>query len=115
MDFALSPKSADLVDRLHTFMDERVNPAEFEYHKQMRDAGDPHFHPPILEQLKAEAKVSGLWNLFLPHQTTWTDGLSNLDYAPFTYGWPMAQTKCTAASWPNWNYVNTGTSDRADS
>jgi acyl-CoA dehydrogenase len=82
MDFALSPKSADLVDRLHTFMDERVHPAEVEYHKQMRDAGDPHFHPPILEQLKAEAKASGLWNLFLPHKTTWTDGLSNLDYAP---------------------------------
>jgi acyl-CoA dehydrogenase len=23
-----------------------------------------------------------LWNLFLPHATEWTDGLSNLDYAP---------------------------------
>ena len=82
MDFALSPKSADLVDRLRTFMDERVYPAEVEHHKQMRDAGDPHFHPPIIEQLKAEAKARGLWNLFVPHKTTWTDGLSNLNYAP---------------------------------
>jgi hypothetical protein len=61
---ALSPKSADLVDRLETFMDERVYPAEAVYHQQMADAGDPHFHPPIIEQLKAEAKVRGLWNLF---------------------------------------------------
>jgi acyl-CoA dehydrogenase len=82
MDFALSPKSADLVDRLEAFMDERVYPAEAVYHQEMADAGDPHFHPPIIEQLKAEAKVRGLWNLFLPHQTKWTDGLSNLDYAP---------------------------------
>ena len=82
MDFALSPKSAGLVGQLEIFMDERVYPAEAEYHKQMRDAGDPHFHPPIIEQLKAEAKARGLWNLFLPHKTTWTDGLSNLDYAP---------------------------------
>jgi acyl-CoA dehydrogenase len=48
----------------------------------MADAGDPHFHPPILEELKAEAKARGLWNLFLPHKTKWTDGLRNLDYAP---------------------------------
>ena len=31
---------------------------------------------------QAEAQERGLWNLFLPHKTEWTDGLSNLDYAP---------------------------------
>jgi acyl-CoA dehydrogenase len=39
-------------------------------------------NPPILETLKQEARARGLWNLFLPHRTEWTEGLSNLDYAP---------------------------------
>lgn len=48
----------------------------------MEESGDPHFHPPVLEELKKKARALGLWNLFLPHKTHWTDGLSNLDYAP---------------------------------
>jgi acyl-CoA dehydrogenase len=36
----------------------------------------------VIEDLKTEARARGLWNLFLPHKTQWTDGLSNLDYAP---------------------------------
>ena len=34
----------------------------------MRESGDPHFHPPIMEELKAEARERGLWNLFHPHR-----------------------------------------------
>jgi len=67
---------------LLAFMDECVYPAEDTYEDQMRDLGDPHAHPQIVEDLKAEARARGLWNLFLPHQTQWTEGLSNLDYAP---------------------------------
>jgi acyl-CoA dehydrogenase len=63
-------------------MDRHVYPAEPVYHAQMQASGDPHFHPPIIEELKAEARRRRLWNLFLPHKTQWTDGLSNLDYAP---------------------------------
>src|ERR1700674_4248285 len=63
-------------------MDSHVYPAEPVYRDQMRPSGDPHFPPPIIEELKAEARRQGLWNLFLPHKTQWTDGLSNLDYAP---------------------------------
>jgi acyl-CoA dehydrogenase len=48
----------------------------------MEASGDPHHHPQVIEDLKAEARARGLWNLFLPHRTQWTDGLSNLDYAP---------------------------------
>jgi acyl-CoA dehydrogenase len=51
------------------------------YDEQMREAGDPHFHPPILEELKAEARKRGLWNLFHPHPD-WGPGLTNLEYAP---------------------------------
>jgi acyl-CoA dehydrogenase len=82
MDFELSPVAADLRNRLIAFMDERVYPAEAVYGEQMRESGDPHHHPQIIEDLKADARSRGLWNLFLPHKTEWTDGLSNTDYAP---------------------------------
>lgn len=68
---------ADLLD----FMDTHVYPAEAVYDVQMREAGDPHFHPPIMEDLKAEARKRGLWNLFHPH-AQWGPGLTNLEYAP---------------------------------
>src|SRR3954453_19880077 len=82
MDFELSPTAARLQDTLLAFMDERVYPAESVYEEQLRSSGDPHSHPPVMEELKAAARGRGLWNLFLPHRTQWTDGLSNLDYAP---------------------------------
>jgi acyl-CoA dehydrogenase len=63
------------------FMDSDVYPAEAVYDEQMRDAGDPHFHPPILEDLKAKARKRRLWNLFHPHPE-WGPGLTNLEYAP---------------------------------
>ena len=37
----------------------------------MRESGDPHFHPPVIEELKAEARERGLWNLFHPAPTEW--------------------------------------------
>ena len=48
----------------------------------MGESGDPHHHPAVIEDLKDEARERGLWNLFLPHKTEWTEGLSNVDYAP---------------------------------
>ena len=82
MDFELSATSQRLRDELLAFMDERVYPAEAVYREQMAAAGDPHAHPHVIEDLKVEARKRGLWNLFLPHRTQWTEGLSNLDYAP---------------------------------
>lgn len=82
MDFELSSTATALRERLEEFMDERVYPAEAVYEEQMAALGDPHGHPRIVEDLKAEARRRGLWNLFLPHRTEWTEGLSNLDYAP---------------------------------
>ena len=81
MDFELSPTCRDLRERLLAFMDEAVAPAEAVYDEQLA-AGGPHSQPAVMEELKAEARARGLWNLFLPHRTEWTDGLSNLDYAP---------------------------------
>ena len=82
MDFALSPRAADLQARLLAFMDECVYPAEAVYEEQMAALDDPHGHPQVVEDLKAEARSRGLWNLFMPHQTEWTpDPVNNLDYA----------------------------------
>ncbi|MGF0311414.1 acyl-CoA dehydrogenase family protein [Rhodococcus sp. IEGM1428] len=62
-------------------MDSHVYPAEAVYEQQMLDSGDPHFQPPIIEDLKKEARSRGLWNLFHPHPE-WGPGLTNLEYAP---------------------------------
>lgn len=82
MDFEISSKAAALREKLVDFMDQHVYPTEPIYHQQIAESGDPHFHPPAMEELKAEARRRGLWNLFLPHATDWGGGLSNLDYAP---------------------------------
>ena len=81
MDFAFSARCEELREQLLGFMDGHVYPAEEVYRQQMADAGDPNFHPPIVEDLKRAARAEGLWNLFLPH-AEWGAGLSNLDYAP---------------------------------
>ncbi|HZI38058.1 MAG TPA: acyl-CoA dehydrogenase family protein, partial [Acidimicrobiia bacterium] len=78
MDFGFSQKVQDYQRRLTEFMDEYVYPAEPVYRRQMQEAGDPHHHPSVLEDLKAEARSRGLWNLFLPD----VSGLSVLEYAP---------------------------------
>jgi acyl-CoA dehydrogenase len=59
-------------------MRERVFPAEPVYAEWRAARGhDDHEHPPVLEELKAEARRRGLWNLF-HHEL---GGLSNLEYA----------------------------------
>jgi acyl-CoA dehydrogenase len=79
--FDVSDRAKQYQSDLLEFMDSHVYPAEAVYDEQMRDAGDPHFHPPILEDLKTEARKRGLWNLFHPH-AEWGPGLTNLEYAP---------------------------------
>ena len=84
MDFEFSDRCQELRERLLAFMDEHVYPAESVYEEQLRASGDPHFHPPVMEELKERARELGLWNLFLPHggDEFGARGLSNLDYAP---------------------------------
>ncbi|WP_199434210.1 acyl-CoA dehydrogenase family protein [Qaidamihabitans albus] len=78
--FEPSPRGRDCREKLLAFMDEHIYPAESLYRAQMVESGAPHFHPPILEELKTEARKRGMWNLFHPHPE-WGPGLSNLDYA----------------------------------
>ncbi|WP_310778112.1 acyl-CoA dehydrogenase family protein [Mycobacterium sp. Z3061] len=79
--FDISERALQYQSDLLEFMDSHVYPSEVVYDEQMREAGDPHYHPPILEDLKAEARKRGLWNLFHPHPE-WGPGLTNLEYAP---------------------------------
>jgi acyl-CoA dehydrogenase len=81
MDFATSARSEELREQLLDFAETRVEPATPIYFEQVRESGDPHFHPPVMEELKAEARSRGLWNLFLPN-SEYGAGLSNVDYAP---------------------------------
>ena len=83
MEFELSPTATALQERLLAFMDECVYPAEAVYEEQMAELGDPHAHPQIVEDLKAEARDRvACGTSSFPHRTQWTEGLSNLDYAP---------------------------------
>jgi acyl-CoA dehydrogenase len=82
MQFALTPRAQALQEELLGFMDEHVYPAEAIYLEQMESAPDPGWDPPILGELKLEARRRGLWNLFLAHTTEWNEGLSNAEYAP---------------------------------
>jgi acyl-CoA dehydrogenase len=81
MDFEPSARSKEYRERLLDFMDSHVYPNESVYSEQVRESGDPRFHPPVMEALKAKARSAGLWNLFLPDEE-WGAGLSNLEYAP---------------------------------
>ena len=81
MDFAYSPRVEELRENLLDFMDTWVYPNEDTFEEQVEESGDRHFNPPIMEELKQEARGRGLWNLFLPNEE-WGAGLSNLEYAP---------------------------------
>jgi acyl-CoA dehydrogenase len=76
MEFNPSAKAADYARRLEAFMDEHVYAAEPVYAEQRAALGD-HAVPPIVEELKKQARSRGLWNLFLPAES----GLSVVDYA----------------------------------
>jgi len=80
VNLGMSEQAQELHDRLWTFVHERVIPNEGTYHEQVAASGDRHHRPAILEELKAEARSQGLWNLFLPDAEHGA-GLSNLDYA----------------------------------
>ena len=80
-----SPKTRDLLQRLHAFFDEHIYPNEARHHEELeslRRAGNPWQPLPLIEALKPVARQAGLWNLFLPHAYQGQGGISNLDYAP---------------------------------
>jgi len=81
MDFELTDRCVEFQERVQAFMDEKVYPAEPVLHEQVKASETPYVHPPIVEELKEEARARGLWNLFHPHEE-WGPGLTNVEYAP---------------------------------
>ena len=84
MDFAPDARTTELSEQLEAFMTTHVLPAEGLLEEQVaeaRAAGDPWHRPPVVEELKAEARTRGLWNLFHP-DPRFGAGLTNLQYAP---------------------------------
>src|SRR3954451_808418 len=82
MDFGFDSTTLELRERLLAFMDEHVHPAEDRFRDEAARAADPWATPPVIEELKAEARARGLWNLFLPAVHEHGAGLTNLQYAP---------------------------------
>jgi acyl-CoA dehydrogenase len=70
---------ATLKARLESFMERRIYPNETVYHEQLAELPSRFQTVPLMEELKAEAREEGLWNLFVPSDH---GGLSNADYAP---------------------------------
>jgi acyl-CoA dehydrogenase len=84
MDFAYDARTEQLRDQLLAFMDSHVYPAEQVFAEQVAGAaaaGRIWQRPPVIDELKAEARGRGLWNLFLPKHPG-GGGLTNLQYAP---------------------------------
>ncbi|MFD9195076.1 acyl-CoA dehydrogenase family protein [Streptomyces phaeochromogenes] len=81
MDFAFDARTEELRTKLLAFMDEYVYPAEAVAHEQRQQLASPWDTPAVVEELKAEARRQGLWNLFLP-DSEYGAGLTNLQYAP---------------------------------
>jgi acyl-CoA dehydrogenase len=80
VDFEPSAVAADYTKRMRAFLDEKVLPAEAAYEAfraERRGTPQEWDLPPVVQELKAEARSRGLWNLFLPS----ISGLSNLEYA----------------------------------
>lgn len=81
MDFAPTARTAELAQRLETFMAEHVYPAEAVYDAQVAANADPHEQPQVMRDLQRTAREQGLWNLFMTHGDRGA-GLTNLEYAP---------------------------------
>jgi acyl-CoA dehydrogenase len=81
MDFAYSQRANDLIKTLDDFMSAHVYPNERRFDREGAELAPRWDTPPVLEELKSEARARGLWNLFLPHSPLGA-GLSNLEYAP---------------------------------
>ncbi len=95
MDFGYDARTEELRGSLLAFMDSHVYPAERIFADQVAEAeaaGKIWQRPAVIDELKAEARRRGLWNLFLTVRTHKDQigeiaekhgaGLTNLQYAP---------------------------------
>jgi acyl-CoA dehydrogenase len=81
MDFTYSRKVLDLQEKLRGFMDNLVL---LHNERWLNEVEAGSYPLELIDELKAQAKASGLWNLFLPGLRDDEPGtrLTNLEYAP---------------------------------
>lgn len=81
MDFQFDRATEDLRENLLDFMDNQIYPAEVVFHEQLGALDDRWAwdSTAVIQELRAEARSRGLWNLFLPGEEG--AGLNNLQYA----------------------------------
>jgi len=83
MSFELTPRAEEINNKLKAFMDEHIYPRESDYDEFTNDHKNLWQYPEWFEDLKAEARKQGLWNLFLPAEyKPWSPGLTNSEIAP---------------------------------
>src|SRR3954449_10814924 len=85
MDFNMSDRQREWLNRVQSFMHKHVRPAVPTYKKQ-DDEGARWKVIPVLEELKKKAKAEGLWNMFMPPSAHEDEefhgaGLTHLEYA----------------------------------
>ncbi len=81
MLFEKSARVRELEEKVTAFMNEVVLPNESVYEEQLKSGSTRWEIPPIMEEMKKQAKAAGLWNLFLQKSKNGA-GLTNLEYAP---------------------------------
>ena len=102
MDFAETQRVRELSEKVWRFMDERIRPAEEEYWAGFSAETIPQRISPVMEELKAEARRRGLWNLFLPDKR-FGPGLTNLEYGALAeiMGWSPIASEVMNCSAPD--------------
>ena len=105
MDFNMSDRQREWLDRVQSFMTKHVRPAVPIY-RQQDEQGERWKVISIVEELKKKARAEGLWNMFMPPSEHEDDefrgaGLSNLEYAPLAeemghIGWASEVFNCSA-------------------
>ncbi|MFN8160182.1 MAG: acyl-CoA dehydrogenase family protein [Solirubrobacterales bacterium] len=71
MDFNPSPQVESLRERIVAFMDEHVYPREAEIAVALdEEVGDGVPYPATLVEIRERARAEGLWNLFMPDETS---------------------------------------------
>ena len=122
MDFTMSAKQQEWLERVRSFMTKHVRPAVPIY-KQQDAEGDRWKVIPILEDLKAKAKAEGLWNMFMPPSPHEDDefrgaGLTNLEYALLSeemgrISWASEVFNCSAPDTGNMEvFIRYGTKEQ---
>ena len=129
MDFTLGPQETEWRDRVRAFMDEQIRPRARYYDAQQRQ-GERWKVLPVIEELKAQARSEGLWNLFMPpwHGAQPVEdsfefdgpGLANLQYAFCAeemgrIGWASEVFNCSAPDTGNMEVLHRyGTREQKD-